>query len=137
MDIKRVEGSYDMYRITATKGEMDVIRSSLTSASGAEADELLGAFDWYDQMLPGPGETKDDAKERMDGDDGGDKVPVAPGDADIEAEADRLISGEKDLPGGPEPEIPDDIESEADELLMPSGGEGPGADFEPPMPGIE
>jgi hypothetical protein len=116
MDIRRVEGSYDQYRITATSAELRAIRDGLVKAPGAESDEMVGAIDWYLDRLPRPGETKDEAKDRLEREEGDEMQPIGPEDKAVEAEADRLLGQEQaSLPGGAAPGG-EDIEIETDEV---------------------
>lgn len=102
--------------MTVTSVELDTIRQALGSATGAEADALLGAVDWYIQELPQPGEDKEEAKSRKEAEDG-------TLDVDVDAEVDDMLGDGADLPGGaappdfPEPGADVEVEAEVDELI--------------------
>lgn len=135
MDIRRVEGSFDQYKIVVTSTELETLRRGLGATPGAEADAMLGALDWYLDRLPAPGETKEEAKQREDLEDGGDETPLA-GDDGVGTEVDELIAGvgEEDVPGGealpggtgPGNEDFSEVETEVDELVP----EAPGGERE-------
>lgn len=135
MDIRRVEGSFDQYKITTTSTELETLRAALASTPGAEADAILGAIDWYLDQLPAPGETKDDADRRKEMEEGPAEAPLGgepgAGDDGVDAEVDDLLAGEggdggEDLPGGAGPgegggeEELVGVETEVDDLVPPA-----------------
>ena len=108
MDIRRVEESYDMYRLTVSRSELDTVTNGLISAPGPEADEMLHGINWYVDHLPKPGQSKDDHKAEIEAEDSTQKPDV---DLDVDKEVDDLLSGAPEAPGED-----DEIEQEVERV---------------------
>lgn len=65
--IKKSPGTYNTYKLELSWGQIEAIRQALTKdRDNALSDELLAMLDFYQEELPGPGETDDDIKQRQD-----------------------------------------------------------------------
>jgi len=65
MKITKQAGTFNMYRLEASFGELDAIRQALEKDhSGAVGDELYHTIDWYwkDNHMPFPGQEEEDIK---------------------------------------------------------------------------
>lgn len=92
MEIKKAGQSYDKYALTVSYGELDVLINALkNNSTGAMADEMLHAMEWYSERLPEPGSEETSLKELDDKDgeseeDGKDETSAVgretPGDVD-------------------------------------------------------
>lgn len=109
MKLSKVKNEYGTYKAEMTHAEIVEITKALDSdGTGALADELLHAFRWYADRLPGPGEDEEEKGEK--------KEPDV--DEEVEAEADKYLPREvafssQDDSGG---EDFDAIEADADFL---------------------
>lgn len=135
MDARRVDKSYDQYRLTVNSTELTVLRDALLSAVSPEADHMLHALNWYVERLPQPGEDKEDAETREKAKDAGVEQPIGagtePDDSGLDAELDALMQ-EPEPPGvevgaidafddssepAPEPEPDAEFDAELDAIV--------------------
>ena len=123
MKITKQAGTFNMYRLEASFGELDSIRQALEQDhSGAVADELYHTIDWYwrDNHMPFPGQEEEDLKKEKEEakaaaegeqEDGGEALGL-----EAPPEEPELGGGEPGL-GEPEPEgFPEEGGGEGGEL---------------------
>lgn len=110
MRIKKIDGTFNDYRVEMSFGQLKAIRDALEEFHADPIlDELYNEITWYLQNIPGPGEDEEEFKAREQGEQG------------LEGEGGEGAAGA--LPPPPEDEA----------SLPPEGGLGDEGLPEPPM----
>lgn len=68
MQIKKRDGTFNMYSLELSFGELVATMSALddVTSGGPVVDEMVAGLKWYLDNLPGPGEDKEDFKAKKE-----------------------------------------------------------------------